>query len=201
MNASRRRFDSLTKRKRNRATSRRLSPASAFGRRPRPVARLRLPRRRRIVPPPNPPVPPPTPKPNTRTHNNTHGLQRTSSTEDDSMSPTRDKKYDRLRSIYLTYTTHRYPHHTHSANTRVRTYGDRPSAPTRPTTDDDAFVVRSPPRRAFVRSIDRSDASIAIATGSVRRARARGDVEEEERGVVVVAVVPIERPRDRPTRA
>ncbi len=199
MNASRRRFDSLTKRKRKRpraASLPRLRSVDVLAPSRVSVSRVVVASsRRRILPSRR------RHRHRTHEHTTTHGLQRTSSTEDDSMSPTRDKKYDRLRSIYLTYTTHRYPHHTHSANTHVRTYGDRPSAPTRPTTDDDAFVVRSPPRRAFVRSIDRSDASIAIATGSVRRARARGDVEEEERGVVVVAVVPIERPRDRPTRA
>ena len=90
--------------------------------------------------------------------------------------------------------------HTH---THTHTVGHTETGPARPTTEDDDVrgqIVVASRVRSFVRSIERSRASIATATVAVRRSTARGDVEEDARGVDVVAVVPIEPPRVRTTR-
>ena len=176
--------------------SSRVSPASAFDRRPRPVARLRLPRRRRILPPPHPPGPARRRHRHRESRTHTHtGLNAPRIRKTTRCLPREIKRYP-YSSISLPYTTHRYPHHTH---THVRTYGNRPSAPTRPTTEDDAVAVRLRRRRAFVRSsvrsIDRARRSRSRRALCAALARACA-VEEEARGVVVVAVVPIERTRD-----
>ncbi len=190
-----RRVDDSIRENETKPTSRRVSPASVFGRRPRAVARLRLPRRRRIVPPPNPPVPPPTPTPNTRTHTGFNAPRLRKTTR---CLPREIKNKNTYPCIIFRIQQIGTPI-THTVQSHMFGHTETGRRDRRP--DDDASVVRSSPRRAFVRSIDRSRASIATATFSVLRSRARGDVEEEERGVDVVAVVPIERPRDRTTRA
>ena len=141
----------------------RVSPASAFDRRPRPVARLRLPRRRRILPPPHPPGPARRRHRHresrriTNTHTHT-GLNAPRLRKTTRCLPREIKRYP-YSSISLPYTTHRDPHHTH---THVRTYGNRPSAPTRPrprttrSSSDCVVVARSCVRR-FDRSIVRVD--------------------------------------------
>lgn len=201
MNASTIRFDSIRSRKRHRhrpraaslprlsrvrvrstSSPRRASPSPASSSHPPAAASTR-------------PGPPPTPTPRiTNTHTHT-GLNAPRLRKTTRCLPREIKRYP-YSSISLPYTTHRYPHHTH---THVRTYGNRPSAPTRPTTEDDAVAVRLRRRRAFVRSsvrsIDRARRSRSRRALCAALARACA-VEEEARGVVVVAVVPIERTRD-----
>ena len=87
------------------------------------------------------------------------------------------------------------PSYTHTcSDIRKPTVG-----PDATETEDDAVVVRLRRRRAFVRasvrSIDRARRSRSRRALCAALARACA-VEEEARGVVVVAVVPIERTRD-----
>ena len=107
------------------------------------------------------PGPPPTPTPritNTHTHTglNAPRLRKTTRCLPREIKNKNTYPYS---SISLPYTTHRYPHHTH---THVRTYGNRPSAPTRPrprrtrSSSDCVVVARSCVRR-FDRSIVRVD--------------------------------------------
>lgn len=164
MNASTIRFDSIRSRKRNRhppraaslprlsrvrvrstSSPRRASPSPASSSHPPAAASTR-------------PGPPPTPTPRiTNTHTHT-GLNAPRLRKTTRCLPREIKRYP-YSSISLPYTTHRYPHHTH---THVRTYGNRPSAPTRPrprrtrSSSDCVVVARSCVRR-FDRSIVRVD--------------------------------------------
>ena len=164
MNASTIRFDSIRSRKRNRhppraaslprlsrvrvrstSSPRRASPSPASSSHPPAAASTR-------------PGPPPTPTPRiTNTHTHT-GLNAPRLRKTTRCLPREIKTYP-YSSISLPYTTHRYPHHTH---THVRTYGNRPSAPTRPrprttrSSSDCVVVARSCVRR-FDRSIVRVD--------------------------------------------
>ena len=164
MNASTIRFDSIRSRKRHRhrpraaslprlsrvrvrstSSPRRASPSPASSSHPPAAASTR-------------PGPPPTPTPRiTNTHTHT-GLNAPRLRKTTRCLPREIKRYP-YSSISLPYTTHRYPHHTH---THVRTYGNRPSAPTRPrprttrSSSDCVVVARSCVRR-FDRSIVRVD--------------------------------------------
>ena len=164
MNASTIRFDSIRSRKRNRhppraaslprlsrvrvrstSSPRRASPSPASSSHPPAAASTR-------------PGPPPTPTPRiTNTHTHT-GLNAPRLRKTTRCLPREIKRYP-YSSISLPYTTHRDPHHTH---THVRTYGNRPSAPTRPrprttrSSSDCVVVARSCVRR-FDRSIVRVD--------------------------------------------
>ena len=175
----------------------RVSPASAFDRRPRPVARLRLPRRRRILPPPHPPGPARRRHRHRESRTHTHtGLNAPRLRKTTRCLPREIKNKNTYPShLSSVYDPSVPPSYTHTcSDIRKPTVG-----PDATETEDDAVVVRLRRRRAFVRasvrSIDRARRSRSRRALCAALARACA-VEEEARGVVVVAVVPIERTRD-----
>lgn len=202
MNASTIRFDSIRSRNRHRhppraaslprlsrvrvrstSSPRRASPSPASSSHPPAAASTR-------------PGPPPTPTPRiTNTHTHT-GLNAPRLRKTTRCLPREIKNKNTYPShLSSVYDPSVPPSYTHTcSDIRKPTVG-----PDATETEEDAVVVRLRRRRAFVRasvrSIDRARRSRSRRALCAALARACA-VEEEARGVVVVAVVPIERTRD-----
>ena len=179
------RFDSFAKTTPT-PTSRRVSPASL----PRPrsidvlapsrvsVSRVVVASSRRRIHPARPAADTDTENhEESRTHTHT-GLNAPRLRKTTRCLPREIKTYP-YSSISLPYTTHRDPHHTH---THVRTYGNRPSAPTRPRprttrSSSDCVVVA----RSCVRRFDRSIVRVDRDRDGLRAPRSRARVPSRRR--------------------
>lgn len=198
MNASTIRFDSIRSRKRNRHR-----PRAASLPRPRSidvlapsrvsVSRVVVASSRRRIHPARPAADTVTEHTNTHTHTGLNAPRLRKTTRCLPREIKNKNTYpSHLSSVYDPSVP---PSYTHTcSDIRKPTVG-----PDATETEDDAVVVRLRRRRAFVRasvrSIDRARRSRSRRALCAALARACA-VEEEARGVVVVAVVPIERTRD-----